>query len=151
MINRVQAHHHASANAGSAASLYNGSTTICDPPLSLNYIKTGIANKSDCTEAISQLRGKNVANCSTLNDTNTQTEYRAQSNVATPLVTVGSCQVLLGAVNGQSLSCSQVAEYASNLATACSNSQMGTSGRVYPLPQGRSVGLTAVVLSRTIP
>lgn len=144
----MQAYHHASANAGSAASLYNGSMTVCDPPLSLSYIKTGIPNKS--TEAISQLRGRNVANCSTLMDTNTQTEYRAQSNVATPLVTVGSCQVLLGAVNGQSLSCSQVAEYASNLATACSNSQMGTSGRVYPLPQGPSVGLTAVVLSRTV-
>lgn len=128
----------------------SGNLTVCDPQLNLNYIKTGIANKSDCTEAVSQLKAKNVANCSTLNDTNTLTEYTAQHNAATPLVTVGSCQVLLGAVNGQSLSCSQVAEYATNLATACSDSQMGTGGRVYPLPQGPSVERTAIVLSRTV-
>ena len=147
-VDSMQAQHHTAANAGPGASLYTGNLTICDPQLSRGAIETAIANKSDCTKAISQLKGNNLTNCSMLDETNTSTEYTADGNVATPLVTVGSCQVLLGAVNGQSLSCSQVAEYASNLATACSNSQMGTGGRVYPLPQGPSVERTAIVLSR---
>ena len=66
-------------------------------------------------------------------------------------MTVGSCQILLDAENEQSLSCSEVAEYASNLSVACSNSQVGTGGRVYPLPQGPSVGRTAIVLSPCLP
>ena len=65
-------------------------------------------------------------------------------------MTVRSCQVLLDAKDGQRLSCFEVAEYASDLAVACSNSQMGTGGRVYPFtsPNGYSPG-TGVILSRT--
>lgn len=63
-------------------------------------------------------------------------------------MTVGTCQVLLDAENGQAVSCSQVAEYASGLADACSNNQLGTGGRLYPLGQGSSVERTGIILSR---
>ena len=136
-------------NAGSEGSLYNGSSIVCDPPTRVNSVRTGIANKSDCTQAVSQLRAKDVANCSALNNTNAPSEY--SGNPATPLVTVGGCQVLLGAGDGQTLSCSQVAEYASNLTIACSNSQMGIGGAVYPfrLPNGYSPG-AAIFLACTV-
>ena len=134
--------------AGSGASLYNGNTAVCDPPLQVNYVRTGIAVKSDCTEAITQLKAKDVTDCSTLNSTNAPSKY--SGNPATPLVTVGSCQVLLIAEDGQPLPCSQVAEYASNLAIACSNSQMGTGGAVHPFksPDGYSLG--AAIVTRNL-
>ena len=71
-------------------------STFCDPPLEVNDIKTGIANKSDCTEAISQLRGRDVANCSTLENNTSAPSVYAQGNSATPLVTVGSMSNLAG-------------------------------------------------------
>ena len=103
---------------------------------------------SDCTQAISELRANPATNCSTQYVKSAPSGYSSEVFTALPLVSVGNCQVLLDPIPEQTLSCSQVADYASNLAIACSNNQMGTGGRVYPLPQGPSVYRTGIVLSR---
>lgn len=141
-----------SAHAGANGNLYNNlSTMVCDPRLEVNLILTGIANKSDCKDAIMQLRSRNAVNCSTTLTANSpQSTYSQSAGTGTPLATAGTCQVVLDAGDGQTLSCVQIADYAANLATACSNSQLGTGGRVYPLPYSGSGLETAVVLSAVI-
>lgn len=81
-----------------------------------------------------QLQAKGNSPCVVPNSTPT-----TDSGAVGPLVKVGSCQITLGGsiysngnAVGNSLPCSQVAEYAKNLSAVCRNSQMSTAGRFYP-------------------
>lgn len=137
--------------AGTQGALYSNYSTIecsLQYPLNAHLEKTGMANISDCVQAISELKVMNVSNCSTtLNASSVPSAYIFATTAGTPLMTVGSCQILWDSKSGQALPCAQIAEYASGLCTACRTRQMKTGGIFYPRWQSDFITGSAVILS----
>ena len=90
----------------------------------------------DCLEAALQLQAKGDNPCVVPHST----PSNASADTYGTLAKAGSCQIILGgAILGQdgnsvgnALPCSRVADYARNIDTVCSNSQMITGGIFNP-------------------
>lgn len=107
----------------------------------------GLAQKSDCNKAITQLQDRNDGSCLVPQGQNASIDLHLAFDYG-PLAAAGSCQVILGGYPANTLSCLQVATYATALTDVCGTGQMNTGGSVYAYNDyNDSVGVTYTLIA----
>lgn len=113
--------------------LHDSHISYTGPSLDCQFLQStgSLATVKDCLAAIAQISTRGSVSCDVSNNATTQGqgEYRASLGHA------GTCGVYLGASRGSvaSMSCPQLAMYATNVVTACQDLRGDSGGALYPL------------------